>query len=400
MFTILLNPTRHSVSNRHIRHFFAARLCLFVYPFSPYVLLYALHYGVDLSAALLAEAIFDVVTIILDVPCGRAADRMGRIGALSLAGCVQLACCVILVAFPSAMAFWLTQPLWGIAAALGRGADASVSHDLLEQYGAVELFEEMERTYQVLYNYASAVVFAGSIIVVRYGYKYVFLETAILQVIAVSLLISLQRSQPRRVSPLRNLERSNTKLRSLVADVMNSPSCYIRLFALVLFGTALITLSFYMPALLTACGMPGVYIGPTFALAGVSAGVISTAATRRRFPISGLSVAIAAFGIGSFFTHNPLLVFVGYVSCLVAQISVVPEARKVVLAALPNRGKAEALSLVTFAGSVGFAVIAPMLSLVIKTTGIEGLAFMCSGLFVGSWIVLQVTKKYDLKLSS
>ena len=387
---------RHLVAIVVLRRFLVARLSLSVLPFVPYTLLYALHYGVSVSATLLAEAAFEVFAVVLDIPCGIFADRLGRSVALSLTGGIQLICCLLLFLDPGAFAFWATQPLWAIAAALSRGADSGAAHDILERHGVVDSFEFMEQRYLVVYSYTSALIFALSLFVVKYGYKYVFLETACIQVVAIFLLVSLPKS------PAHALPASSASLigppviRGLLHDARGNPGGSVLLLSLIFFSTALLAMSFYMPALLTVCGVPGIYAGPVFALSGVSAGLISSSATRRNWAISGLSVAGAALGIGFFPTHSVVLLVGGYTSCLVAQISVLPKARNAVLAAMPNRGKAEALSFVTVAGGLGFALVAFPLSVLIKETSIDSLAVVCSGLLAGSWVILRASERCAL----
>ncbi|HXV94313.1 MAG TPA: MFS transporter [Pseudonocardia sp.] len=114
-----------------------------VVPLYPlYALLFA-DAGMSVGQISALFAIWSIVGILAEVPCGALADRFSRRGALVVAGLVEAAAFALWIVFPGFGGFAAGFVLWGLGGALASGALEALVYDGLAAAGAESRFAHL-----------------------------------------------------------------------------------------------------------------------------------------------------------------------------------------------------------------------------------------------------------------
>ncbi|GAB2932053.1 MFS transporter [Micromonospora polyrhachis] len=124
---------RTALRSRSIRIFATTQFLLEVQFWFPVWLIYLLDLGFPLATAMLADAVFRIVSVVCEFPVGVIADRVGRRRAyLTLAGLSVLTFALIAQIQSSPLLF-ATWVLWGVLWALTSGAASAYLYELCAQ---------------------------------------------------------------------------------------------------------------------------------------------------------------------------------------------------------------------------------------------------------------------------
>ena len=108
-----------------------------------WIVFLTLNRGFSLTEVTLAEGLFLVGVVVLEVPTGAVADRWGRSRSLAL-GALFLGIAVLIFAFITSFALLLTSfLLWSVATTLMSGADMALLFDTLKAEGREADFERI-----------------------------------------------------------------------------------------------------------------------------------------------------------------------------------------------------------------------------------------------------------------
>ncbi len=108
-----------------------------------WIVFLTLNRGFSLTQVTLAEGLFLVGVVVLEVPTGAVADRWGRSRSLAL-GALFLGVAVLIFAFITSFALLLTSfLLWSVASTLMSGADMALLFDTLKAEGREADFERI-----------------------------------------------------------------------------------------------------------------------------------------------------------------------------------------------------------------------------------------------------------------
>jgi MFS family permease len=366
---------------RGYRRLLAARVLLRSYFFVPFIVLYARDIGVSLGTLLAVEAFFSALVVIVDVPVGVVADRIGPRQALIVGASAEAAAALLLAFTAHPAVFWSVQPLFALALALTQGADAGLAGALLREGGRPERFELAERILQSSSLGWNAAVFALASLLSLKGFATTFLATAVVQSIAVMLLCTLPDARASFADAADRLT-PRTWLRHLRAALRQSRSLRLDLLAMVLTGTAFSVLLYLVPAYLVASGIDE-------HLTGAATAVISLAAAGVGCLLPGswnlrITVVLAAAGALLFVLPYAAAALAAGVLVQAGQARLLPRFRAQVMADLGGWGEASAMSVVTTTAGVGFAALAPVLGLLTDTLRPPGLAVLCTVLLLGA----------------
>ncbi|GAA1851291.1 MFS transporter [Myceligenerans crystallogenes] len=126
---------RRAIRSRSVRTFAATQFLLEVQFWFPIWLIYLLDLGFSLATAVLADAVFRIVSVACELPMGVLADRIGRKRAyLLMCGLttVTFAAITFITSTPVLFAAWI---VWGILWALTSGASAPYLYEICEREG-------------------------------------------------------------------------------------------------------------------------------------------------------------------------------------------------------------------------------------------------------------------------
>ncbi|GAB3144783.1 MFS transporter [Micromonospora sonneratiae] len=124
---------RTALRSRPLRTFAVTQFLLEVQFWFPVWLIYLLDLGIPLTTALLADAVFRIVSVACEFPVGVVADRIGRRRAyLALAGMTMLTFAVI-TQIQSVQLLFAAWVLWGVLWALTSGAASTYLYELCAQ---------------------------------------------------------------------------------------------------------------------------------------------------------------------------------------------------------------------------------------------------------------------------
>ena len=123
----------------------------------PITILYYLAFGLNYFEIGLLESIFLLVTLLLEVPTGVLADKIGRKYTASV-GFFLVACGTMLIgAGGSFFIFALAQIIFGIGASLRSGADTALIYDSLIEANEAGLYNRIEGRSFALFSIAGVV---------------------------------------------------------------------------------------------------------------------------------------------------------------------------------------------------------------------------------------------------
>lgn len=132
---------RHSPGN-NIRLFYVYRFLRDAQVWIPvWVVFLTVEQGFTLAQVTLADGLYFLATVVLEVPTGAVADRWGRSRSVGL-GCLVMMVALAVFAFTTTFAVLLASfMLWALAAALMSGADLALLYDSLQALGREAEYE-------------------------------------------------------------------------------------------------------------------------------------------------------------------------------------------------------------------------------------------------------------------
>lgn len=385
---------------RGYRRLLGARVLLRGYFFVPFIVLYAQDIGVSLGTLLAVEAFFSLLVVAADLPAGQFADRIGPRQALVVGAALEAAGALLLGLWAHPGVFWAAQPLFAGAMALTQGADAGLAGALLRREERADparesafeaAFERGERILQSSSLGWNAAVFVAGSALSLISFSATFLATGIVQLVAVALLFTVPDCRTTGGAadggPDERLGMA-AWARQLRDALRRSPALRLDLAAMVLTGTAFAALLYLVPAFLVGAGVDAHLIGAASAgisLVAAGLGYLLPGGWNLRVP-----VLLAAAGTLAFTVPLAAVALAGGVLVQAGQARLLPRYRARVMTDLGRYGEAAAMSLVTTTTSLGFAVLAPFLGLLVDRLHRAGLALTCTALLLAAGATMSV----------
>jgi MFS family permease len=356
--------------------FIAARVFLSTFFFIPFVVLYATSIGLDFATLMLVESFFGVLLILLDLPGGHLADRIGPKRALIIGGALQGVACLALFFVPHVLVFWLVQVCFALAVSLSRGADSAMNHTLHERTGRAEGFELSEARFMALLLAARAMAYFASGLMALLGYRYTFLFTGITQLLGCTLLLAVPDGKS---SDVRSEITLGARLKAVIKTCTSSLTIGLQIVAIVLVGSAFSIILYLLPALADAAGIATYRLGALFALSTLGAAGLS-------FLVQRSAQRWLAYGIGmvGFLCLAPpyyVVLLVGATLVEVAQSLIIPRFRASVMQQLGHLGKATAMSVISTAMILGFTIMGPTFGHLTDAYGLDVMLYACWATF-------------------
>lgn len=273
---------------RSMRLFYAFRLLATSYLYVPIFMLFQEARGLSFFERLALGGIFSAVVILVEIPTGVFADRIGRRRSMLIGALTMVASCLIASRAHSFATFAIAEALGAISIALCSGADSAYLFDFLLEHGRSHEYARRESTASAWHLMGSAVAFAGGGLLAKVDLALPYLVTAGVAAIAAVIAWMLHDDRPiadDRVPARVVLHSWGAQMRGALGEVAKNPRLgWMVAYSAVVFVLLRTTIYLYQPYLEERG------LGPV-ASGGLFAGVYLVAATvayrtyrlRRRF---------------------------------------------------------------------------------------------------------------------
>ena len=276
-------PHRDPGLGSALRRFNVFRLLATSYLYVPIFMLLQESRGLSFFARLGLGGLYSAVVILVEIPTGVFADRMGRRRSMMLGAAVMIASSLIGYRAHSVAGFALAESLAALSMALCSGADSAYLYDLLQSVGATHEYSRRESVSSAWHLFGCSIAFAAGGWLATYDLSLPYLATAI--VAAVALIIGmtlrddrpLRSALPRASSPaMTSLARSYVRdARGALREVASNPRLgWLVGYSAVVFVLLLATVYLYQPYL-TSRGWGPLAIGAQFAIVYLVAAFIA-----------------------------------------------------------------------------------------------------------------------------
>ena len=351
----------------------------------PTIILFYQSHGLDLEQAVWLKTILSLSILILEVPSGYIADKLGRKFCLVAGSAVWIVGWLCYCVGSSFAVFAIAEILAGVAGSLISGANTALVYETLIQLGKESHYRTIEGKLVAVAGISEALcgLVGAAVAEINLAYPF-YLQTACL---FVYFCIALTLIEPKGGRIIVG-ELKTANLKSIIVDVFVKRP---RLRWLILLSGTFATASFLMVWLsqgyLEQINFPIVAMGVAWAifhllmsLASFNASKIETAwGMKKTVLILVWSVAVAYILLGS--TSN------SWGIALIAVIYMVrglcsPLILNLINEQIPSTIRATVLSLNSFTFRLGFAIVAPIIGAITSSYSLS------LGLFVVGWFFL------------
>lgn len=354
------------------------------FPIPTIVLFYQSH-GLDLEQAVLLKTILSLSILLLEVPSGYIADKLGRKFCLVAGSGVWIIGWLFYCGGNSFEIFAIAEILSGVAGSLISGADTALAYETLLELGRENHYRTLEGRLVAVAGISEALcgIIGAAIAEINLVYPF-YLQTACL---IIYLLLALTLNEPQQHQSVTNSQPTQS-LKTIVIDVfLRSP----RLRWLILLSSTFSTASFLIVWLsqgylqqidfpIAAMGWAWAVFHLLMSLASVNARRIETTlGIKKSFLVLVLLVAFAYILLGSI---NSIwgIVFIAIIYMVRGIKS--PLILNLINQQIPSNIRATVLSLNSFAFHLGFAIAAPVIG------AISSAYSLSLALFVAGWLFL------------
>ena len=181
---------------RDLRLFYLFRLLATSYLYVPIFMLFQESRGLSFFERLTLGGIYSAVVIVVEVPTGVFADRIGRRRSMMFGALTMVASCLIAFRAGSFAAFAVAEALAALSMALCSGADSAYLFDLLLEHDAVHEYGRRESVASAWHLLGSAIAFAGGGLLAQVDLALPYLVTAVVAAVAVVVAMMLRDDRP------------------------------------------------------------------------------------------------------------------------------------------------------------------------------------------------------------
>ena len=379
-----MNSNTTSISSNLGKFYLLRGLAFAWFPIPTIILFYQSH-GLDLEQAVWLKTILSLSILILEVPSGYIADKLGRKFCLVAGSAVWIVGWLCYCVGSSFTIFAIAEILAGVAGSLISGANTALVYDTLLQLGKESHYRTIEGRLVAVAGISEALcgLVGAAVAEINLAYPF-YLQTACLVVYFCVALTLIEPKQDRII--VSELKTANFK--SIIVDVFIKRP---RLRWLILLSGTFATASFLMVWLsqgyLEQIDFPIVAMGVAWAifhllmsLASFNASKIETAwGMKKTVLILVLSVAVAYILLGSISSiwGIALIAIIYMVRGLCS-----PLILNLINQQIPSNIRATVLSLNSFTFRLGFAIVAPIVGAITSSYSLS------LGLFISGWFFL------------
>jgi len=267
-----------------LRLFYAFRLLATSYLFVPIFMLFQAARGLDFADGLTLGGIYCGVVIVVEVPTGVLADRLGRRRAMFVGALAMVAACLVASSAHELTTFVVAESFAAISMALCSGADSAYLYDLLARHDRTHDYARHESIASAWHLAGSAIACAGGGVLAQIDLVLPYYATAGVAVVAAVIALALPDEAP-AAPPNRTLRGWTRDMVTAVGEVgRNGRLAWLVGYSAVVFVLLRATIYIYQPYLAHR-GLGVVGIGLVYAAGFVVAAAVAsrTHVLRSRF---------------------------------------------------------------------------------------------------------------------
>lgn len=132
------------MSSKDLRTFYLFRLLATSYLWVPVFYFFMTSRGLDFEEIMMLAAVYSGVVILVEVPTGALADRIGRRESMMAGALAMVVSCIVAYFAHSFMAFVIAELFAAISMSLCSGADSAYLYDLLQADGRAHEYARLE----------------------------------------------------------------------------------------------------------------------------------------------------------------------------------------------------------------------------------------------------------------
>lgn len=297
--------------DRDLRLFYAFRLLATSYLFVPIFMLFQAERGLSFFERLALGGIYSAVIIIVEVPTGVFADRLGRRRSMLWGAVAMVAASLLAARAHNFASFAVAEALAALSMALCSGADSAYLYDLLAAHGRTGEYARRESAASAWHLAGSALAFAGGGLLARVDLTLPYLATAAVAGAAAIVACLMREDRVAPAGPLGDLASPRLAVRSwgremlaaLAAVTRNGRLAWLVGYSAVVFALLRATVYVYQPYLAER-GLGTAEIGALFAAVYLVASLVAYRTHRLRAYVGderllwGLLAVLAASFIG------------------------------------------------------------------------------------------------------
>ncbi len=278
-------PVTEARIQRSLRLFYVFRLLATSYLYIPIFMLFQEDRGLSYFERLALGGVFSAVIIVVEIPTGVFADRIGRRRSMLVGALTMVASCLIATGAHGFGRFAIAEALGAISIALCSGADSAYLFDFLREHDRSHEYGRRESTASAWHLMGSAIAFAGGGLLAQVDLALPYLVTA--GVAAVAAVVACMLHDDRPVAderfPARLVLRSwGAQMSSAIGEVARNPRlAWLVGYSAVVFVLLRATVYIYQPYLQER-GLGPVAIGGLFAGVYVVASLVAYRTYRLR----------------------------------------------------------------------------------------------------------------------
>ncbi|MBT8496372.1 MAG: MFS transporter [Deltaproteobacteria bacterium] len=194
---------------RDLRLFYLFRLLATSYLWVPIFWHFLVSRGLGFDQIMLLSAIYSVTVIIVEVPTGALADRIGRRVSMMAGALAMVASCVVAYFAHSVPVFIVAEVLAATSMSLCSGADSAYLFDLLQEHGRGHEYARREGTASAWHQAGSAAAFAAGGLLGEINLALPYLVTAGVAGLAFFVAVFMGRDpRPHSAGPIREEVRT------------------------------------------------------------------------------------------------------------------------------------------------------------------------------------------------
>ncbi len=278
-------PVTDARIQRSLRLFYVFRLLATSYLYIPIFMLFQEDRGLSYFERLALGGLFSAVIILVEIPTGVFADRIGRRRSMLIGALTMVASCLIATGAHGFGQFAIAEALGAISIALCSGADSAYLFDFLREHDRSHEYGRRESTASAWHLMGSAFAFAGGGLLAQVDLALPYLVTAGVAAVAAVVACMLHDDRPVVDArfPARLVLRSwSAQMRTAFTEVARNPRLvWLVGYSAVVFVLLRATVYIYQPYLKER-GLGPVAIGALFAGVYVVASLVAYRTYRLR----------------------------------------------------------------------------------------------------------------------
>jgi len=182
---------------RDLRLFYLFRLLATSYLWVPIFVPFMISRGLTFRDIMVLGGIYSAIVIVVEVPTGAFADRIGRRTSMMCGALIMVVSCLIAYQAHSFTEFLVSESLAAISMSLCSGADSAYLFDLLAENGVAHEYGRRESTASAWHQAGSAIAYAagGALAMVDLALPYLVTAAVAMAAFATALALGDDRSR-------------------------------------------------------------------------------------------------------------------------------------------------------------------------------------------------------------